>query len=281
MARQLRLRGNCLLMLTALLLAGCMSQGERLLEACRYGRSDEARVLLERGASPVYKDKYGVTPLFLAVRKDDVSMVKQLLESGANPNEWGNGYDPLCEAAGKQTQIWQMLIAAGANVNAANSAGWTPLKSAIVARNVEFAGALISKGAAVNARDPGNISPLYMAVGSGPLTRLLVDAGANVKAGADKGGCTPLHCAGCPDAAGILIEAGADINAVWGQSTPLDSARGRLHEWKTYHERIHGLCRSKEEIEKSTLLCENVISVLEKQGAKSFKDLQPSGNKSE
>ena len=258
------------LSLIAIMLAGCVSRNEKLLKACMGARFDEARLLLKEGANPAYRGKHGVTPLVLSVRNDNISMVKQLIDAGADPNDCRNGYDPLCEAASSRNpEMWHLLIAAGAHVNASNSAGWTPLKSAISAQNVEFTELLISKGADVNAS-----SSLYYALGNGTLTKILIKAGAKVNV-ADAQGRTPLHYVSCPQSASLLIEAGANINAISsGQDTPLDAARARLREWKTYDDEVHGVYRSKKDVERSVANQEEIIAILESHGARSYIELK-------
>lgn len=257
------------LFLTSVMMVGCVSTNEELLEACMHARFDEARMLLKKGASPTYKDSYGVTPLFLSVRNDNVAMVKELLDAGADPNDWGSGYHPLCEAASSwNPEMWRLLIAAGANVNAGNEAGWTPLKSAITKGNAGFVELLISKGADVHAS-----ASLYYAVGNGAITRILLNAGARVNE-TDRQGRTPLHYVTSPQSARLLIEAGADINAIAEKSTPLDAAREKLHGWKTYHERVHGIYRSEKQIARSVADCEEIIAILESHGARSYKEIE-------
>ena len=60
---------------------------------------------------------------------------------------------------------------------------------------------------------------------------LLLDAGFSA-ADADARGCTPLHVCRCPNAAGILLRAGASVCALCGAGAiPLHwaAAAGRLY----------------------------------------------------
>ncbi|KAA8648465.1 hypothetical protein EYZ11_007693 [Aspergillus tanneri] len=49
------------------------------------------RLLLEKGADPNLADRYGNTPLFIAMAKGSPEEMRQLLEYGANPHEKRNG----------------------------------------------------------------------------------------------------------------------------------------------------------------------------------------------
>jgi ankyrin repeat protein len=91
-------------------------------------------------------------------------------------------------------------IADGADVNAKNFMGWTPLHFVASRRDKEIAELLIAKGADVNAKDDDGSTPLHVAAYNGhkEIVVLLIDAGADVNAqdvlGSNKGK-TPLNAA--------------------------------------------------------------------------------------
>ena len=100
--------------------------------------------------------------------------------------------------------------------------GDTPLHAAAAGYRVEIAKVLLAAGADVNAAGNHRRSgPLHYAADGGPerdterqgaMIRLLLKAGADVHA-QDKNGATPLHRAGrtrCAEAVKCLLEAGAD-----------------------------------------------------------------------
>ena len=77
----------------------------------------------------------GETRLYRAARSGNIKEVKRLLNNGANPDvPDAHGLTPLHQAAyWGETEIVDLLIKAGANVNAENKGrGWTPLHSAAV-----------------------------------------------------------------------------------------------------------------------------------------------------
>ena len=61
-------------------------------------------------------------------------------------------------------EIAEVLIAAGADVNAKNNRDMTPLHQAARSGRNEIAGLLIAKGADVNAKDENSLTPLDQAI---------------------------------------------------------------------------------------------------------------------
>lgn len=67
-------------------------------------------------------------PLFQAAARGDLSTVKEMLEKGAPVDDQTDGTTPLQAAAWHgHADAVQCLLAAGANVNATDAQGWTPL----------------------------------------------------------------------------------------------------------------------------------------------------------
>jgi len=92
--------------------------------------------------------------------------------------------------------------------------------------HIEFVKQHIAAGADVNAKDSGGKTPLYYAR-AWPMTELLISNGADVNT-KDKGGRTPLHWVvmkGEKENVELLIAAGADVNATVGDETALDLAK--------------------------------------------------------
>ena len=123
-------------------------------------------------------------------------------------------------------------IAAGTDVN--SNYEWTPLHAAA---NKETAELLIAKGADINAKDNLGGTPLFWAAleGNEEVAELLIRQGADVNAAGPKG-WTALHWAVAmaqKKSVELLIGEGADVNAkdvIYG--TPLDNV-GRFYDTAT------------------------------------------------
>jgi uncharacterized protein len=85
--------------------------------------------------------------------------------------------------ADSELALVAQLIQRGANVNAQDSQGWSPLHLAAQSLSVECAHLLLAAGANANARDSFGNTPLSRAVfayrGDGALIELLRKAGAD------------------------------------------------------------------------------------------------------
>jgi ankyrin repeat protein/serine/threonine protein kinase len=176
--------------------------------------------------------------LLEASEKGDVEKVKELLKEGANINAKNKfGYTPLHVVADRgHIEIVKLLIEHGADVNAKdNIFGHTPLHKAAYNGHIEIVKLLIEHGADVNAKDIIiGVTPLHYAAYKAhiEIVKLLIEHGADVNA-KDTVGFTPLH-----DAAGVgyinvvklLIEHGADVNAKTNYGwTPLHLAASECH----------------------------------------------------
>jgi len=146
-------------------------------------------------------------------------IVKLLISNGADVNaKDSTGYTPLMYAIwSEKTETAKLLINNGADVNAKDSTGYTPLMYAIWSEKTEMAKLLISNGADVNAKDSTGYTPLLLASCSGNLdiANLLIDMGANINVrGNDKS--SPLLQASAANyhkLSILLINKGADVNA--------------------------------------------------------------------
>ena len=157
--------------------------------------------------------------LFRAVNEGDTELIRLLPAAGANINaKDADGKTPLrCAAEGGRTDAVRLLLGIGADVPAALSNGWGELHLAAAGGLTDRVRELLETGADVNARDEAGNTPLYQAASNGHInaTRLLLAAGADVNA-KNKDGWTPLHWAALQDrttALPALLEAGADVNA--------------------------------------------------------------------
>jgi len=133
----------------------------------------------------------------------------------------------LFEAARRgHVAVAEYFLERGADVNAVDSDGWTPLYWAASQGDTEVAQLLLEAGTDVNAADHDAQTPLHLATWQGhtEMVQLLLERGADVNASNDDG-WTPLHSAASqpyPEVLELLLAAGADVNAMdTAGSTPL------------------------------------------------------------
>jgi uncharacterized protein len=182
--------------------------------------------LIKAGADPKAPfSATGDTALMMAARTGKTDALRVLLESGSEVNAketWGGTTALMWAVAEGHADAARLLIAAGADVNsrsayvaAANGRGFegrTPNTNRAETRSEEFAS--------------GWLTPLMFAARDGrvELARMLVDAGADVDAGAGDGK-TALAMAifnGNFDVASLLVSRKADVNKADAQRfTPL------------------------------------------------------------
>jgi len=193
-------------------------------------------------AAALRADVDGTTPLHWAVQRDDPATVAKLLRGGAKPNVANRyGMTPLTLAAiNGNAEIVNALLAAGADANGRLPSGETVLMTAARTGSAPVIRALVARGADPNAAERGEgETPLIWAVSENhpEAARALIEAGADVNKRSapsslpklnfgtsgivpmalPKGAFTPLMYAarqGAIDAARVLIDAKADVNAV-------------------------------------------------------------------
>lgn len=131
----------------------------------------------------------------MAVEKENLNLVRLLLEEGADVNARENivGYRSTLIMASFRgnVEIAQLLLEKGADVNA-HAGGFydTALIAASCRWNLDMVQLLINYGADVNARGEGGVGSTALSTaarisGGGSIVRLLIENGANVHDGAD------------------------------------------------------------------------------------------------
>ena len=196
--------------------------------------ADDVARCVDSGRGVNARDSDGNTRLYHAVDNQDLGTVMRLLEAGADVNAAGY-WTPLHVAAlHGDTVLIRVLVEAGANPDARDTGGETPLHRAVIQRrDSTVIAALLAAGADVGARDDYRRTPLHFA-GHNPepgAILALLAAGADPEA-RDRSGATPLHAvlsiSGRPGSAVVsaLLAAGADVNAGDGSGgTPLHTNR--------------------------------------------------------
>jgi ankyrin repeat protein len=201
----------------------------QLLEAARRGDTARVRELLDSGADPNASSEDGWTPLHWAALKGHYELARLLLERGADPNARNFcGRTPLHYAAlSDHPELAKLLLERGADPNARDRWGRTPLHYAAERGRASIARLLLERGAGVDVADGEGLTPLHLAAEAGSLetVKLLVERGANVNA-RDGYGKTPLHSAvKSAEIVRFLLERGADpLAKYYGERTALELA---------------------------------------------------------
>ena len=194
-----------------------------------------AKLLLDHNANVDPQTEDGVTPLSQAASRADLEMVKLLLNHHANPKIANSGQvTPMhrimeSSHAADSTNIIALLLDAGADPNAADSIGRTPLLSVNyeVSASPETLAAmnlLLKRGANPNSADRGDQLTAIIAAARHanlPMVKLLLTYHANPNHKSING-LTALHflCSersrspDAPEIARALITAGANVNAI-------------------------------------------------------------------
>jgi ankyrin repeat protein len=141
------------------------------------------------------KGQQNLIPL---VQIDDVIKVQEMLQHGSDPNEIdAKGWTPLHWAAQDASpDMIRCLVTAGANIDASDKLGFTPLAVAVGEDRSAIARELLDSGALPNIKNPadGNSTVLHLACSweQFEVVRILLDTPSveiNVR---DNNGKTPL-----------------------------------------------------------------------------------------
>jgi ankyrin repeat protein len=162
------------------------------------------------------KDAGGSTALHHAAGYGPLANLQLLINKGADVNAKNRrGSTPLHWAIHDEAKV-RLLLSKGANVNAKQVQGRTPLYlAAMLGDSVPTLRLLLARGAAANLASVNGQTPLMMAAGRGNVEamQLLIERGADVRA-KDGAGETALMAActsGNGRAVQLLIEQGADV----------------------------------------------------------------------
>ncbi|MGE3510488.1 MAG: ankyrin repeat domain-containing protein [Vicinamibacterales bacterium] len=194
-------------------------------------------------------NRLGATAFFLAAKTTDLEAIKVLLAAGADPTIPAyDGTTPLMVAAGlgmwyvgedggslpgqedEATEVVKLIVEQGADVNAVNKMGETPLHGAAFRGVNAIAEFLVEKGAKLDAKDMRGWTPLFVANGLSHgdvfkqqpqtaelLTKLMKDRGLSTEGQVSNG----TECLDCiqthPDQAKAAIERDVRMEAEFAE----------------------------------------------------------------
>lgn len=216
--------------------------------AASKGSVEALSLLLKAGAMIDVQDFNEMYPLSLAIYGKHIEAVRLLVKSGAKINKPGfNKLTALHMAVEKDINphIALHLIQAGANVNAVDEGGNTPLHYAVEIKNIEIVKAMIKAGADVEIENGEQNTALMIAVAGDDLQmiQLLISSGAVVKTSGSKKNHEVLHTAAYHsnnlETVKLLLKAGANVNGRDDVgNTPLIYAAWRANSKNTGAEKM-------------------------------------------
>ena len=190
----------------------------RLVDAVKRADAATVRALLAERIDPDAPQADGSTPLHWAVHRDQVDIAALLIAAGANVTAANRyGVQPLslaCTNGNPATAA--LLLDAGADPNAALAEGETALMTAARTGEADVVDLLLSRGADINAAETwrGQTALMWAAAeGHTAVVAALLAAGADVGAASQRRFTALLFAAreGEIEAAELLLDAGASL----------------------------------------------------------------------
>ncbi|HZS45641.1 MAG TPA: ankyrin repeat domain-containing protein [Blastocatellia bacterium] len=173
-------------------------------------------LLISKGAEiEAREDSDGMTPLLVAGKQSSIEAIELLIDKGASLTALTKSRKTLLHLVTERTwmpkrEIVALLLQKGAEINAKDIVGYTPLHRLVLMRLAAPLVTGIHMG--IVPTDENARKAIADQIGT---IELMISKGANVNA-KDDAGSTPLHCAasiGRTDIAIVLLSHGADLNA--------------------------------------------------------------------
>ena len=168
------------------------------------------RIFLEHGADPCLADKDGITPLHLAKTSEEAALL--LAKGAALTARTVRGVTPFLEAVSRdRPELCAYLLEQGASLEERDAMGRTALHRARSAEMVRF---LLERGADLEAHDKYGCTPL-LACSEESVCQALLEAGADITATNKEGENALMIVCGFArhGLAALLLEHGAQLEA--------------------------------------------------------------------
>ena len=172
---------------------------------------------------------------YQAVSKGDKSMVKKLIDDGANPDvKDANGVPALFRAVSRgDSSMVKLLLDTPIDANASNAAGETPIYRAVLRGDSTMVKLLLALPVDTNAKTASGDAPIYRAASRGDSTivKLLLSKSPSIDINARaENGKTALYrsvARGDSTIVKLLLDSGADINQMVDGDLPISKATSR------------------------------------------------------
>jgi len=202
----------------------------------RAGNLEGLRRFFDEGVSIYQEDEDTPSPMAHALETANVELVRLLLERGydVNRSPFRSGKRTALMAAVKCRPIFDLLVAAGADLNAANEYGYTVAHLAAAGSHLDVLAKLQPLGLALNVETSAGETPFGSATRYGQLdcAAFLLERGADINH-RDSSQMTPLMVAaqkGLVEVCQWLLSKGAELYAKdGGGRTALDWAKANNH----------------------------------------------------
>lgn len=206
---------------------------KELFRAIKKGRINDVKELINAGVNINATNRYGDTPLLLAISEFHEDIAQILINHGADvniPDPYGN--TALTEASMYgYTDIVCLLLDAGADTNSHDADGNTPLMNAVGHGHKDIICLLLNVGVFTDDLNRSliiasekeykdiltceRLCPVTQSLANGYISQILIDAYPNID-GIDQDGDTALTLVsdrGYKNTVKLLLDAGANINS--------------------------------------------------------------------